>query len=151
MMRDSATQLIRRPATDADLELMYRILRASLGPYIEQTRGKWEDAAQRKRFNEVTRAADHSIVELAGEPIGCLCLKQSDAEIRLVRLFILPEFQRKGIGTGILEEILESADKLRLPVSLRVLRVNPARRLYERHGFVIAAENETHYTMIRPA
>jgi GNAT superfamily N-acetyltransferase len=150
-MRDCTTQLTRRPATDADLELIYSMLRASLGPYVEQTWGKWEDEAQRKRFDEVTRAADHSILELDGEPIGCLCVKQSDTEVRLIRLFILPEFQRRGLGTRILEEVLASANELGLPVSLRVLRVNPARRLYERHGFVVAAENETHYTMMRPA
>jgi GNAT superfamily N-acetyltransferase len=150
-MRDCTTQLTRRPATNADLELIYSILRASLGPYVEQTWGKWDDETQRKRFDEVTRAADHSIVELDSEPIGCLCVKQSETEVRLIRLFILPEFQRRGLGTRILEEVLASADKSGLPVSLRVLRVNPARRLYERHGFVVAEQNETHYMMIRSA
>ena len=149
-MRDYATaHLTRRPATDADLDLLYSILRAALGPYVEQTWGMWDDAAQRKRFDQVTRAADHDIIELDGLPIGCLCLK-TDTEVHLIRLFILPEFQNHGFGTRILREVTALADEQRLPIRLRVLRVNPARRLYERHGFAVVEENETHYTMVRP-
>jgi len=150
-MRHSAiAQITRRPASKQDLEMIYRILRASLGPYIEQTWGKLDDLAQRKRFDEVTRVEDHSIVELQRRPIGCLCFGQSDVEFRLIRLLIRPEFQRLGLGTQILKEVLALADDRRLPVRLRVLRVNPARRLYERHGFLVVSEDETHYTMIRP-
>jgi GNAT superfamily N-acetyltransferase len=151
-MRDyPSAQLTRRPAADADLPLIFSILRASLGPYVEQTWGVWDEAAQRKRFDEVTRAADHEILETDELPIGCLCLKTSDAEVQLVRLFILPEFQNHGFGTRILREVLALADGQSLPIRLRVLRVNPARRLYERHGFAVVEETETHYTMVRPA
>jgi len=133
------------------LDLLYSILRAALAPYVEQTWGTWDDTTQRKRFDEVTRAADHVIIELDGLPVGCLCLKTSNAEVRLVRLFILPKFQNQGFGTRILREVLRLADEQRLPTRLRALRVNPARRLYERHGFRVTEENETHYTMVRPA
>jgi GNAT superfamily N-acetyltransferase len=132
------------------MELIYSILRAALGPYVEQTWGKWDEAAQRQRFDGATRAEDHSIIELEGLPVGCLCLKKSDVELCLVRLFVLPEFQNRGLGTRILREVLEVADQHRLPVRLRVLRVNPARRLYERHGFAVVGESETHYSMTRP-
>ena len=150
-MRDDATaQLTRRPATDADLDLIYSILRAGLRPYVEQTWGTWDEAAQRQRFNEVTRAADHAVIEMDGTPIGCLCLNTAPTEVRLLRLFILPEFQNRGFGTRVLQEVVALAEEQRLPIRLRVLRVNPARRLYERHGFAVVGENETHYTMVRP-
>jgi GNAT superfamily N-acetyltransferase len=146
---DGSETLTQRPANAADWELLYEIMRQSLGPYIEQAWGIWDEVAQRKRFGEVTRIEHHSILELDGKPIGCVCVKPSDVEIRLVRLFIVPPFQNRGYGTRILIGILASADRNGLPVRLRVLRVNPARRLYERHGFVVAGETETHYTMVR--
>jgi hypothetical protein len=34
-----------------------------------------------------------------------------------------------------------------LPVTMCVLKFNPARRLYERSGFAIVGEIETHYPM----
>ena len=142
--------ITQRAASDADLDLIYQIVRDALGPYVVQTWGAWDDAAQRKRFDEVTRAQDHSILELDGQPIGCVCCREMDGELRLIRLMILPAYQNRGIGTQILREILAFADHRRLPVRLRVLRVNPARRLYERHGFVMGQASETHYTMFRP-
>jgi ribosomal protein S18 acetylase RimI-like enzyme len=59
----------------------------------------------------------------------------------------LPEFQGRGLGTTILGDVIEHARMGRRPVSLQVLKVNPARRLYERLGFVISGESETHFQM----
>jgi len=143
------TELTRRQATAADFELIYQILRASLGPYVEQTFGSWDEEIQRKRFEQVTRVEDHQILGLQGKTAGCLCLKEAPDELRLARLFILPEFQRRGLGTAIMKGILELADQRKLPVRLRVMRVNPARRLYERLGFQVIGEDETHFTMLR--
>lgn len=44
--------------------------------------------------------------------------------------------------------VMEEARALRVPVRLRVLKVNPrARAFYERLGFVCAGETETHDLM----
>jgi N-acetylglutamate synthase-like GNAT family acetyltransferase len=142
-------QIIRRQATEADLDLLYEIFCLVLRQYVEQTWGHWDEVAQCQRFQEVTRPEHHWILELDGNVIGCVSLKRSHAELRLLRLFILPRYQNRGFGSQILKEILASADEPQLPIRLRVLCVNPARRLYERHGFVVTEKNETHYTMVR--
>ena len=136
-----------RPARDYDLEFIYQVLRLALGPYIEQTWGEWDEPEQRRRFEQVTRVEDHQIIELAGEAIGCLCALNRPDELRLVRLFLLPGSQRRGIGTNIITTLLNSAKQRGVPVRLRVLKVNPARRLYERLGFVVSGESETHFMM----
>lgn len=151
MTESSAARVIRRLATAADLDLIYSIRRAALGAYVVKTWGAWDEAAERQRFDEITRVEDHSVLELDGVPIGCICLKKSAVELRLIRLFILPEFQNRGFGTQILKDVLQMAASDHLPIRLRVLRVNPARRFYERHGFSVVGENETHYTMAHPA
>ena len=74
--------------------------------------------------------------------------RQSD-EIRLFRVFLLPSVQNRGIGTRLVRDLLDEAAAAGLPLRLRVLRVNPARRLYERLGFVLSGETETHFTMER--
>lgn len=48
-----------------------------------------------------------------------------------------------------MSELFREADRSDKPVRLRVLKVNPARRLYQRLGFRIVDEDETHYTMLR--
>jgi ribosomal protein S18 acetylase RimI-like enzyme len=59
----------------------------------------------------------------------------------------LPEFQRDGIGTELVRRMLQRAKELDVPVRLRVLRVNPAKRLYERMGFVVTSEEPERFYM----
>jgi ribosomal protein S18 acetylase RimI-like enzyme len=139
--------IVTRPADEGDLDLIYRTVRDALGPYVVQTWGTWDEIEQRRRFDEVTRAADHAILEMDGEAVGCLCVKFSDDGCNLIRLMILPEFQNRGIGGRVLGEILHEAKERGVSVKLRVLKVNPARRFYERYGFVVNGESEWHYLM----
>lgn len=61
---------------------------------------------------------------------------------------LLPQFQGQGIGTELLVRQLDEARQLGLPVRLGVLRESRARnKLYERLGFAICGETETHYLM----
>src|SRR5882757_8333489 len=78
--------LMQRPATDADLDLIYQILSAAIGPYVERTFGPWDDVDQRGRFDAVWRPANHSIVELDGQPIGLKCVTITEEELYFVRL-----------------------------------------------------------------
>ena len=50
----------------------------------------------------------------------------------------LPEFQGKGLGTAVLQHVIEQGARRALPVTLSVVPANPrARRLYERLGFEV--------------
>lgn len=60
---------------------------------------------------------------------------------KLVELQTHPTRRGTGIGTGLLEHIIELVGSS--PLSLTTRSNNPARRLYERHGFVVAGE-KTH-------
>ena len=61
-----------------------------------------------------------------------------------MRIYILPEHQSRGIGTHLVSELLAGARAAGLAVRLRVLKGNPARRLYEKLGFTVTREIETH-------
>jgi ribosomal protein S18 acetylase RimI-like enzyme len=59
-----------------------------------------------------------------------------------------PDHQNKGIGSGIIKSLLVEAAQQRIPVSLKVLKVNrSAQRLYERFGFSVEEEAEDYYLM----
>ena len=60
---------------------------------------------------------------------------------------ILPGYQGRGIGGGVIRAVLVQARQARVAVSLRVLRGNPAMRLYERLGFQITAESGIEFNM----
>lgn len=120
--------------------------------YVVQTWGAWDEVYQRSRFDERTRREHHEILEDDGKPVGCVCVLRRPDEFQLVRLYVLPEFQNRGIGSGVLAALSREADERGLPIRLRVLPVNPAQRLYERHGFTrvnTGASDDPHYTMTR--
>jgi ribosomal protein S18 acetylase RimI-like enzyme len=53
---------------------------------------------------------------------------------------VLPAYLGSGIGTQLLKHVLEAAKKRYSAVALSVRATNPAKRLYERMGFVILGE-----------
>lgn len=69
--------------------------------------------------------------------------------MRIIEIQLLPEFQGHGIGTALLQRELRFADARGLPVRLQVLRENRARTLYERLGFRVCGETDTHFLMER--
>jgi ribosomal protein S18 acetylase RimI-like enzyme len=139
-----------RPATPDDREFLWRLHRETMRVYVDRTWG-WDHGWQRAHFDENFDAAPLRIVEHGTRMIGCIAVQRSDDEIFLASIEIAPEFQNQGIGTRLIGDVLDEADRLRLAVRLRVLRVNPARGLYERLGFQSTAETPTHFVMMREA
>jgi ribosomal protein S18 acetylase RimI-like enzyme len=60
---------------------------------------------------------------------------------------VLPAYRGQGAGTQLLAELLRMAAAHYAAVSLSVWKVNPARRLYERLGFVTVKEDTNTLTM----
>ncbi len=142
-----AMQLTLRPATDGDKEFLYTLNRAAYRALVERQFGEWDDAWQRRYFEEKWERADYQIIERAGRPIGTVWIAYHDDHVLLHEIQILPEFQGQGIGTALLREELERARGKGVPIRLRVLKQNRARFLYERLGFVVYGETEAHFLM----
>jgi ribosomal protein S18 acetylase RimI-like enzyme len=136
-----------RPVSDADSLWLWSLKRATMKAYVEQTWGRWDDTEQAERFRQGFRPADVSIIVLDGHDAGLLHVERSPGEINLVNIQVAPEFQNRGLGTEVMHALLAEARREKLPLRLQVLRVNPARRLYERIGFAVAGETDTHYQM----
>lgn len=141
------TAIAVRDSVPEDVEFMFEVYQASIGPYVVQTWGRRDEAFLKERFQRPLLDVPHRIIEANGQPVGLLAVKESAQFIFLHRIFLLPQAQKRGMGTRLIREILQSAQKRGLPVRLRVLKVNPARALYERLGFAVIEETETHYLM----
>jgi ribosomal protein S18 acetylase RimI-like enzyme len=64
-------------------------------------------------------------------------------------LAVMPERRGQGIGTALMQTLLDYADVRYTQVSLSCDPRNPAMRLYERLGFVFIGINGTSHTMVR--
>jgi ribosomal protein S18 acetylase RimI-like enzyme len=136
-----------RPATDDDYEYLSRLNEATMRTYAEQTYGPWDETIVRRIFAERWRPASTRIVVIDGQDAGMLEVLSGEAGVQLANIRVAPEYQGRGIGSRLVAQVLRDAHARGLPVTLRVLKVNPARRLYERLGFVLVGEDEQHYKM----
>ncbi|NIM94651.1 MAG: GNAT family N-acetyltransferase [Anaerolineales bacterium] len=138
-----------RQATENDYEFLYQLHRESLKEFIDQTWG-WDEEWQVAYFQDHFDPSERSIIQFRGMDVGCLSLQRLEDHFFLEYIAILPEFQGKGIGSTLIMEVMRQASEEDIPVRLRVLRVNPARALYERLGFhIIEVDNERIYMETR--
>jgi ribosomal protein S18 acetylase RimI-like enzyme len=139
-----------RPAGPNDSEFAYTVREAAFRAYVEKARG-WDEAEQRRLHEQRFAAQDFRIISVAGTDVGVVALVAAPDCLKVNQLFILPEHQGKGVGRACMLLIMEEAQQLRLPVRLRVLKVNPrARAFYERLGFRCTGERDTHDSMQWP-
>jgi len=139
-----------RPATESDLDFLWRLHRATMRDYVDQT-WSWQDADQERRFRHKFKPERFQIVLCRGEAIGALSVDDDCSRVFLSIIEITPEYQRRGIGACLIRQLCDQADTANVPLELQVLKVNPAKGLYERLGLATIGETDTHYLMRRPA
>jgi len=90
------------------------------------------------------------IIEVGGKPIGRLILWRTGDEIRGADIALLTKFRNQGVGSEILKRMIKESNKKKKPIRIQVIKWNRAKRLYDRFGFQVTGETDTHYQMERP-
>lgn len=139
-----------RPAGEDDKDFCFQVKKAALGPYVADTWG-WNEADQLEIHHQDWQARKPDIIMLNHVDIGTIEIAIVGDHYHLGEFYLLPEYQGQGIGTHLLHRLTIQADVNNAPIQLRILRANPVRKLYERHGFVVRDHSLTHLTMERPA
>jgi len=135
-----------RPATQEDYDFLWWLHRVTMRSYVDKTWG-WDEAWQSQSFQERFDPTTREIIEFDGVPIGYIAVERRKEVIFLSSIEIAPDYQNRGIGTMLVQSLLDEGRSRGVPVELYVLKVNPAQRLYERLGFTIIRETETHHIM----
>lgn len=141
-----------RPYTTKDYEFVYETKKVAYKIYVEINWGEWNETKQREMFVNFinTYGKDIKIIIENNKPIGfyhCENLENNGYEIG--NICIIPECQGRGIGTKILNDIIEE-NKLK-DIYLRYFKQNPVVKLYERLGFETIDEMPYHFKMVLKA
>lgn len=140
-----------RAAVAADFDFLYELRQVTMKGYVQAIWG-WDGLAQQERFAASFNPAHSQIIVVGDRDAGELTLEEREDDLYLKGIYILPVYQNQGVGTAVLHHLLAQAQARRQPVSLQVFKVNPARQLYERLGFIIVGESEPYYFMkVEPA
>jgi GNAT superfamily N-acetyltransferase len=141
-----------RPASEADVDAIAELRAVVLRGDLERL-GRYDARRVRQRLRDGFEPGRTGVIEVGGVFAGCVALRpDEDARCHWLEHFYLgARHQGRGIGSGVLGELLERCDRddgVRV-VRLNVLQGSPARRLYERYGFVVEAEDSVDVFMVR--
>ena len=110
---------------------------------------KLDIAAQTANLRARWNTAEVQIILSGGADIGWMQSSIQDDALYLEQIFIDAASQRHGIGTAMIQGLIEQATQSGQPVTLGVVKTNPARRLYERLGFRVTHEDDRKFYMRR--
>jgi ribosomal protein S18 acetylase RimI-like enzyme len=79
--------------------------------------------------------------------VGRLLMDRRAETFRVIDLAILPQWQGRGIGTGILKDLAQESRHRGVKLRLRVTKENRALELYLRLGFEIEGGDDISYEM----
>lgn len=136
-----------RPCVLDDFDFLFMLKKDNFRRYIEEIWG-WNEEEQKNRLKEDLKIhLDHKkIILLDDKPIGVYVTHFTEkGDLFINEISILKEYQNKGIGTNIISKQLKENKGTRK--ILQVFKNNPAKKLYEKLGFKVYNETETHYQM----
>ena len=135
-------QYILRQASIQDLEILDRIHTANIKDYVEKFYS-WNE----RLFRDGFIPEEYQIVEIEQKVVGFIKIVTSTTDVYLGEIQIAKEYQNRGIGTSLLNLIIDRAKANNHRLWLKVIKNNPAEKLYQRLGFVVFEESLTHKKM----
>ncbi|MEK4055884.1 GNAT family N-acetyltransferase [Paenibacillus sp. FSL F4-0087] len=134
-------QITMRQSKQADQENLAELRALVLYDDLNRLK-RYDEVKVRERFRNTFDPEYTWIIEVEGELVGCVALKPKSEEMLLEHFYIHPDYQGRQIGTQVLNMLLKRDEVRGKRVTLNVLQGSPARRLYERFGFVLDSEDE---------
>ena len=140
-------QIMLRPARTQDFDFCEALYFAGMENIIREL--NLDRVAQSASFRQLWELTQVRIIVVDGADVGWLQSTKQGDSLFLAQLFISASFQRRGIGTEVMHRLIAEAARARQAVTLGVVKINPALRLYERMGFRITHEDDRKLYMRR--
>ncbi len=149
MLQNRPVPIELRPALDHDFEYCRRLYFGEMRWIIEELH--LDRTSQETSFRQQWNSTQVRLIALDGTDVGWVQTITEDDELFVAQMFVDSRFQRNGIGTEVMRRLISEATAFNLAVRLNVVRINPARRLYERLGFRVTHEDDRKCYMKRDA
>ena len=128
-----------RASDSSDAHWMAELRAEVMRPDLERL-DRYDAVRVRKRFLDAFVPAHTRVIVADGQDIGLVALRPEPGAVWLEHFYLAPPYQGLGIGREVLNRVLAEGDASK-PFRLNVLQGSPARRLYERHGFILDHED----------
>ena len=143
------TQHRLRPAREADRPFLARLHEATRAELITEIFGSYDWWLVGNGVEPVFDPCVGQIVEVEDEAAGFLCVHWNEEGVRIHGFHLLPDRQGQGLGSALLTDIIDRADREYREPYIHDIARNPARDFFVRRGFEIGRDEPTWYAAIR--
>ena len=135
-----------RPATEADFEPVLALSIRVMREHLERV-GRFDPERRRDRMRRQFNAGILRIIEQDGAMAGCIGVEDTASAVEIHSLFLDTHAQRRGLGDAVFRAVLAAHPGRTFRIE--VLKQSPARRFWERQGFVLTGEAAFDWLMER--
>jgi N-acetylglutamate synthase-like GNAT family acetyltransferase len=135
-----------RPATEAEFEAVLALSIRAMREHLERL-GRFDPQRRRARMRKQFDAGIVHVIEAEGAMLGCVGVDAAGHAVEIHSLFLDGPAQGSGLGAAVFGAIL-AAHPCRA-FRIEVLKESPARRFWERQGFVLVGEAPFDWIMHR--
>ncbi len=137
-----------KPASKSDKAFLDMLRRQAYRKLFDATWGEWNEDRHLQHFAQTWEAGAITLIVANRLPVGMIQVLEAGDEVELAEIQILPDQQNLGLGTRVMEDVIDSARKRHKRLSLHLgLKNVGAYRLYKRLGFRDVRRSETHIFM----
>ncbi|MDX6314953.1 MAG: hypothetical protein QOF44_4417 [Streptomyces sp.] len=140
---------VLRSTEPADIEVIAELRATVMRADLERL-GRFDERRVRQRLRDSLSPRYTSIIEIDRAVAGCVTVRPAQDGWWLEHFYLAPHHQGRGLGSAVLRTVLARIDAQGMSVRLNVLQGSAARRLYERHGFVVETQDPIDVFMVRP-
>lgn len=123
-----------RPSLPSDAAWIAELRAQVMRPDLERL-GRWDPVRVRERFLTGFHPAHTFVIEVGAAAAGVIAVRTEPEEQWIEHFYLATQYQGQGLGSAVLRHVMTDHRDHR-PFRLNVLQGSPARRLYERNGFV---------------
>jgi ribosomal protein S18 acetylase RimI-like enzyme len=151
-----------RPVVPEDRDFLLRVYEAARE--IELSMVPWDAAtkrafvehqfdAQLMHYSTEYPDARHDVIILSetGAQTGRLYVNRTAELIAILDITVLPEFRRRGIGSAMVDTLIEEAHDSGQSVQVYVETFNPSQQFFISRGFVIENDDGFNLKLVRRA
>jgi len=143
-------KITRRPVNHSDRPFLFELYASTREAELAQVQWTAEQKlafvamqfdAQTVSYRESFPEGLYEIISAGEVPAGRIYWSRQPERIHILDITVAPAYRNSGIGSYVLREILEEADRTGKSVTIYVEDFNPSSRLFERLGFRVAAHD----------
>jgi GNAT superfamily N-acetyltransferase len=134
-----------RPVAESDEDFLVKVYASTREDELAQTAWtedqketflRWQLGLQRREYESRFPDGEYRVILVDQQPAGRIWVGADEEQIRLLDIALLPDFQNRGVGTVLVEQLKNEAQHVGKPLRHMVFVLNNnADRFYLRLGF----------------